>query len=123
MAKQGNGYVASVTVKNVGQRVGKETVELFIAAPKGKLEKPAFELRAFAKTRELKPGESQRVEMTFSNYDLASFDEAQSAWVTDGGTYEARFSASADDCRAKTTFKGKAATVKCHDVLRVESGK
>ena len=123
VAKKGNGYVASVTVKNVGQRVGKETVELFIAAPKGKLEKPAFELRAFAKTRELKPGESQRVEMTFSNYDLASFDEAQSAWVTDGGTYEARFSASADDCRAKTTFKGKAATVKCHDVLRVESGK
>ena len=120
VVKKGNGYVASVTVKNVGQRVGKETVELFVAAPKGQLEKPAFELRAFAKTRELKPGESQRVEMTFTNYDLASFDENQSAWVTDSGTYEALFSASATDCRAKTTFKGKASTVKCHDVMRVK---
>lgn len=118
VVKKGNQYVASVMVKNTGQNVGKETVELFVAAPKGTLPKPAFELRAFGKTRELKPGESQRVEMTFTGYDLASYDEQQQAWVTDGGTYTALFSASADDSRQRADFKVKAATVKCHDVLR-----
>ncbi|MCR4852132.1 MAG: glycoside hydrolase family 3 C-terminal domain-containing protein [Prevotella sp.] len=118
VSKKGSSYVAQLTVKNTGSRAGKETVQLYVAAPKGQLEKPAYELRAFAKTRELKPGESQRLEMTFTAYDLASYDEGQQAWVTDGGTYTALFSASAEDIRARSDFKVKAAKVAAHDVLR-----
>jgi beta-glucosidase len=110
--------VAQVTVKNSGQRPGKEIVELYVAAPKGTMEKPAYELKAFGKTRELKPGESQRLEMTFTPYDLASYDESQQAWVTDEGTYTALFSASAEDCRSRVDFKVKSARVQCHDVMR-----
>jgi beta-glucosidase len=84
------------------------------------LEKPAIELKAFAKTRELNPGESQEVKMTFTNYDLASYDESQQAFVTDAGTYTGRFAASATDIRQNVTFKADAGLVKCHDALKVQ---
>ena len=51
------------------------------------MEKPVQELKAFAKTRELKPGESQTLTMTIPVRDLASFDEAGSQWITEAGTY------------------------------------
>lgn len=115
--KKGNDYVATVMVKNTGSYAGKEVVQLYISAPKGTLKKPAYELKAYAKTRELQPGESQLLEMTFSNYDLASYDEMQQAWVTDGGQYTAHFAASAADLRQHATFNAKQQVVKCHNVL------
>ncbi len=115
--KKGNDYVATVMVKNTGSYAGKEVVQLYISAPKGTLKKPAYELKAYAKTRELQPGESQLLEMTFSNYDLASYDEMQQAWVTDGGQYTAHFAASAADLRQQATFNAKQQVVKCHNVL------
>ena len=118
VSKKGKGYVAAITVKNTGSVAGKEAVQLYVTAPKVKLQKPAIELKAFGKTRELKPGESQQLLLTFSNYDLASYDTDQQAWVTDGGEYIAKFAASAEDIRQTVTFKASAETVKCHDVLR-----
>jgi beta-glucosidase len=118
VSKKGKGYVAAITVKNTGSVAGKEVVQLYITAPKGKLDKPAMELKAFAKTRELKPGESQQLLLTFSGYDLASYDTDQQAWVTDGGEYIAKFAASAEDIRQTVKFKASAETVKCHDVLK-----
>jgi beta-glucosidase len=118
VSKKGKGYVAAITVKNTGSVAGKEVVQLYITAPKGKLDKPAMELKAFGKTRELKPGESQQLLLTFSGYDLASYDTDQQAWVTDGGEYIAKFAASAEDIRQTVKFKASAETVKCHDVLK-----
>lgn len=77
----------SVTIKNTGAVSGKQVAQVYIAAPKGKLEKPAKELKAFAKTRELKPGESQTLTMTIPVRDLASFDEAESQWLAEKGEY------------------------------------
>ena len=116
--KKGKGYEATVTVTNTGKHPGKEVVELYVAAPKGKLTKPAFELRAFGKSRELQPGESCLVKMSFSNYDLASYDEDLQAFVTDAGTYTAHFAASASDIRQSVDFKASAQTVKCHNALK-----
>lgn len=113
-------YTASVTVKNTGKRGGREAVQLYVSAPKGKLVKPVYELKAFGKTKELQPGESQTITMTFSNYDLASYDESQQAFVTDEGIYTARFAASADDIRQNVDFKVKDQAVKCHDVLKMK---
>ena len=118
VSKKGKEYVAAITVKNTGSVAGKEAVQLYITAPKSKLQKPAIELKAFGKTRELKPGESQQLLLTFSGYDLASYDTDQQAWVTDGGEYTAKFAASAEDIRQTVKFKAKAETVKCHDVMR-----
>jgi beta-glucosidase len=115
--KKDNKYVATVTVKNDGEREGKEIVELYITAPKSNMEKPAKELKAFAKTRTLKPGESQVVAMTFTNYDLASYDITTQSWITDAGQYKAKFAASSADIRETVSFNAKKQIVKCHDVL------
>jgi len=104
VAKDGT-VTASVTVTNTGAAAGKESVQLYVTAPDGGLVKPAFELKAFAKTRELKPGESQTLTMTVDPYTLASFNEASSAWETAAGSYVARFGASAADIRCTAPFK------------------
>ena len=77
----------SVAVKNTGKVSGKQVAEVYVSAPKGAYEKPAKELKAFGKTKELKPGESQILKMTVAKRDLASFDEANSQWKVDAGNY------------------------------------
>ena len=104
VAKDGK-VSASITVTNNGAVAGKEAVQLYITAPDGGLVKPAFELKAFAKTRELKPGESQTLTMTVDPYTLASFNEAANAWEMAAGEYKVCFGASAADIRATAAFK------------------
>ncbi|MDE6286728.1 MAG: glycoside hydrolase family 3 C-terminal domain-containing protein, partial [Muribaculaceae bacterium] len=95
-------YVVTVEVKNTGKHPGKEIVQLYAAAPDAaKSNKPEKELRAFAKTSELKPGESETVTMTVAAKDLASFDEAASEWVVAPGTYQLLIGASSRDIRHK----------------------
>ncbi|MBR3406505.1 MAG: glycoside hydrolase family 3 C-terminal domain-containing protein [Bacteroidales bacterium] len=96
---------ATITVKNTGKVAGKEAVQLYVSAPAGGLVKPACELKAFAKTRELKPGESQTLTMKVCAYTLASFNEETSAWETASGNYTAHFGASVADIRATAPFK------------------
>ena len=103
--KSGEQIEVSITVKNMGKVAGKEAVQVYVAAPKGNLEKPAKELKAFGKTRELQPGESQTLRMTLQRRDLASFDEEQSAWIVDAGTYQFLIAASATDIRATASLK------------------
>ncbi len=97
-------YTFSVDVKNTGKVPGKEVVEVYLHAPQGKLDKPDEELKAYAKTRLLKPGEVQTLQFTIKPEDLASFDESRSAWVADPGTYEVRIGNSSRDIRQKVTF-------------------
>ncbi|MDO4823723.1 MAG: glycoside hydrolase family 3 N-terminal domain-containing protein [Bacteroidales bacterium] len=114
-----DGFEASVTVTNTGQVAGKEAVELYVTAPKGGLEKPARELKSFAKTKELQPGESQTLTMNVSNYYLASYNEATQSWETAAGNYIVSFGASVEDIRGTATYKlSKPQSVKCHDVMK-----
>jgi len=104
-----NGFEASITVTNTGKVAGKEVVELYVTAPEAGLAKPARELKAFAKTRELKPGESQTLKMVVDNYGIASFNDANSAWEAPAGTYKVCFGASVEDIRATADYKLKKA--------------
>ena len=114
-----DGFEASVTVTNTGTVSGKEAVQLYVTAPAGGLNKPARELRAFAKTRELKPGEQQVLTMRVTLYDLASYNELSQAWETAAGRYTLHFAASVEDIRATATYTLKQPySVPCHDVLR-----
>lgn len=104
--------VVSIPVTNSGKMAGKEVIQLYATAPKGRLDKPAHELKAFAKTRLLKAGETQVVEMSFPVTDLASFDDTRMAWVTDAGRYTLAVGASIEDIRATTTITVKKTIVK-----------
>ena len=94
----------SIAVTNSGSVSGKEVVQLYLVAPKQKLKKPASELRAFAKTRLLKPGESQTISFTLTPRDLTSFDTASSSWVAEGGTYTVNIAASPTNITSSVSF-------------------
>jgi beta-glucosidase len=114
-----DGLTAFITVTNTGKRAGKEVVELYVSAPAGGLEKPARELKAFAKTKELQPNQSETLTMTLSLYDLASYNETTQAWETAAGKYTIGFGASVEDIRATAPFNlSKQQVVKCHDVMK-----
>ena len=81
----------NVTITNTGKVAGKEVAELFVGAPTDKLDKPVAELKGFAKTRLLKPGESQEMSFVLRAADLASFQTATGSWIADAGTYTVRF--------------------------------
>ena len=79
-----------VNVKNTGAAAGKQVAQVYVSAPKGNVDKPVQELKGFAKTRLLQPGESQTLTIRIPAKDLASFHANKSAWVTDAGTYTFR---------------------------------
>ncbi len=114
---KGNAVELSVTVKNTGSVAGKEVAQVYVAAPKGRIEKPVQELRAFAKTRELKPGESQTLTMTIPVRDLASFDEAGSQWICEAGSYTFRIGNSSRNLPLSTTLVLKEYTEKVNNAL------
>jgi beta-glucosidase len=107
-----------MTVKNIGQSAGKEVVQLYATAPKGSIEKPAQELKAFAKTGLLNPGEAQTLKLTVNAEDLASFDEAESAWIAESGKYLFSIAASSADVRQKLEVELKSPVkLSAHNVL------
>lgn len=113
-----DGFAASVTIRNTGSAAGKEAVQLYVTAPAGGLEKPALELKGFAKTRELAPGEAQTLTINVSDYDITSFNEETSAWEAAAGTYKVMFGANAADIRGTAEYKlKKAESWKVNNVL------
>ena len=119
VTESGDAYEVSVTVKNTGEREGKEVVELFVSAPDNKAaNKPVKELKAFAKTKALKSGESETVTMRVKAADLASFDEDASAWVVAKGDYEFIVAASAHDVKATLKANVNGQQTKANNVMK-----
>ncbi len=117
----GEQLVVSVDVKNNGAVAGKEVVEVYVTAPAGALDKPAQELKAYAKTAVLAPGASETVTLTIPVADLASFSEAESAWVVDGGQYNLHIGASSRDIRAEVSAEVAAQSTKVSKVLATKA--
>ncbi len=90
----GNGshIFISATVKNTGNRAGKEVVQIYYSAPEGKISKEKIALIAFEKTPLLEPGKSCKVNLTFDTADMASYDDMgdieKSAYVLEKGEYK-----------------------------------
>lgn len=88
--QDGRGSVR-VQVTNTGHTAGKEVVQVYFEAPQGLLGKPARQLIAFGKTRELAPGETQTMTLTFELDSMASYDDLgkirKSAYVLEKGEY------------------------------------
>ena len=81
----------SLSVTNTGDVPGKEVVQVYFAAPQGKLGKPARQLAGWQKTRKLMPGESQKLRITFPIERMAAYDDlgkvCKSAWLLEAGDY------------------------------------
>ena len=114
----GDKIEVSVSVKNTGKVAGKEVVQVYVTAAKGSYEKPAKELKTFAKTDLLKAGQSQTLKMTINKRDLASFDEAGSQWKVDAGVYTFKVGANVEDIKGQATLNIKGYTEKVSDVLK-----
>ncbi len=81
-----------VTVKNVGERSGKEVVQIYFQAPQGELGNSLRQLCAFKKTKLLAPGETQTLRFEIALEDLASYDDSgvtgnKSCYVREAGEF------------------------------------
>ena len=94
----------SVETTNVGKVTGKEVVQVYLSAPAKSMDKPALELKAFAKTELLSPKQSQTLSFTLTPESLASFDTARSAWVVEAGTYTVKVGNSVENILQTATF-------------------
>ena len=122
ISEKGDAYEITVNVKNTGKAEGKEVVELYISAPDSKAaNKPVKELKAFAKTKLLSPDESETLTLTVKAADLASFDEAASAWVVAEGEYQFLVGASSQDIKATLKAKAKAQQTKVNSVMPLQA--
>lgn len=83
----GEEYVVKVNVENTGKYSGKEVVQIYVKAPGKDMDKPSRELKGFAKTEVLAPGQSQTVEVRIPKTLLTSYDELRSGWAIEKGTY------------------------------------
>jgi beta-glucosidase len=99
-----NQITVTVEVKNAGPVAGKEVVQLYLSAPVKELDKPAYELKGFAKTGLLLPGDKQTVSFKLDAHKLASFNSSSSSWIADAGQYEVKIGASSSDIRQNASF-------------------
>ena len=83
-----NGEISvKAAVKNAGERAGREAMLLYASVPFGETGAEAKRLVAFAKTRELQPGEEETVVLSIALRELSCYDETQAAWVLRAGDY------------------------------------
>jgi beta-glucosidase len=99
-----NNITATLTITNQGKYAGKEVVEIYVSAPITSIDKPTEELKAFAKTKLLKPGETKTLTFTLTANDLASFYTDKESWIADAGKYTIKVGASSSDIRLTANF-------------------
>lgn len=90
MSADAKTIVITVAVKNIGKAAGKEVVQVYYSAPQGNIDKPYQELAAYAKTKELNPGESETLEISFSTNVMTSYDTEHAAYIMEKGIYYIR---------------------------------
>jgi beta-glucosidase len=83
-------YALTVTVDvtNTGKVAGKEIAELYVSDLHARVARPSKELKGFAKTRLLQPGQKQSLSFTVTKRDLSYFDEYANAWRADSGRFK-----------------------------------
>jgi beta-glucosidase len=119
IAEKNGTFTITVNISNTGNVAGKEVVQLYVAAPENaQLPKPLKELKAFAKTKDLQPGEKQAITLKVKVADMASYDDKAGAWVTDSGDYQFILGSSSADVKAQLNGKVASKTfTKTHNVL------
>jgi len=102
--RRGEPVSVSITVKNVGERAGKEVVQLYVRDVAASLPRPPKELKRFAKIN-LAPGEAQTVRFELDERALAFYDPERKAWIAEPGEFEVLIGSSSRDIRARALFR------------------
>lgn len=111
--KSNDKFIFNVSVKNIGNTIGREVVQLYLSKPCGKLGNPEKILVAFVKTAELKSGESETIELIVETNQLASYDESKSAYIIESGKYEFFLGKSIRENEAVFTFEQAEDEIDC----------
>lgn len=88
------------TVKNIGEKIGKEVVQIYISKPDTEIDRPEKELKGFAKTRNLKPVQTEELTFKIPVSELRYWHEERAAWQLEKGTYIIKVGASSRDIRS-----------------------
>ncbi|MCB0668801.1 MAG: glycoside hydrolase family 3 C-terminal domain-containing protein [Saprospiraceae bacterium] len=90
-----------LTVQNTGNRSGKEVIQIYVSKPESEVERSFQELKAFTKTGNLEPDESEKIQLKIPVKDLTYWDETKSGWNLEKGLYEIRVGNSSRNIRIK----------------------
>ncbi len=85
---EGDTIHIKVNMTNIGEKKGKEVVQIYVSKPDSKIDRPVKELKAFTKTQELAPGEIVDLFLKIPVADLRYWDETSSDWALEKGIYE-----------------------------------
>ena len=101
-------------VTNTGERPGKETVQVYVSVPAGRLDQPLQALAGFTKTDEIAPGATAHITIDIDLTDLASYDESTRATILEAGRYLMRVGASSRQLSPVAVVElAQDATVRC----------
>lgn len=91
--------VISLAVSNIGSCTGHESVQLYVSAIASSVFRPALELQGFEKVRDLKPGETRKVQFTLDKYAVSYYDEKMEQWCATAGKYRVSAGSSVEDLK------------------------
>lgn len=77
----------AVDITNIGQRAGKEIIQVYVHDPVSRLQRPPKELKAFAKI-ELQPGEMKTVHFALDSRAFSYYDPKYHRWLAEAGEFE-----------------------------------
>lgn len=110
-AKEENGnIIITASVKNIGNFISREVIQVYFGAPCGKLGTPAKQLVAYKKTKDLKPGETQNLTIDFDITDMAAYDDCgvtgnEFCYVLEAGNYDIYVGTSVRNSECIFTYK------------------
>lgn len=107
VSASGDEVTVSVDITNTGKTAGKEIAQIYVQAPKSDVVRPARELKAFAKTKTLAPGEKETLTMTISKDELRYYDEKAKGWTLTEGTYTFFVGRNSEDMMGKAAAEIK----------------
>ncbi len=92
-----------VTVTNSGSTAAADVVQVYIHDRESTCRRPVHELKGFAKTRTLEPGESERVEVPLDDYAFAYYVPHLGRFAAESGAFDIEIGASSRDIRLRET--------------------
>lgn len=114
-------YTVNIDVRNTGKVAGREVVELYASCPDSKTaDKPEKELKAYAKTPVLQPGETFTVTLKVNASDLASYNTEKSGWEVSEGNWKFLIGSSSRDIRCSADVAVKASFQQTNNLFAMQ---